>query len=149
MAKKVKVRLAESDWEVLFKKTPHQIGSTTIHLQPLSLEELSEIMDAFKKIQADGKFGTVKEIKEGMAAVGEDNIGMIIFKNAPDILSMMSNLDVTDVRGLPPLAAVELFNACLDVNLASQEALLKNFGVLAEKVTGLTEKATQMQLSAS
>lgn len=58
----------------------------------------------------------------------------LILSEAPEILSEMSGLDIEDVKRLPLHIGLELFSACLDVNLQSQESLVKNFKGLGGKV---------------
>ena len=84
----------------------------------------------------------------------EESVGMIqlvglIIKQAPEILSDMSGVAVADIKGLPLAPAVELFNQCLDVNIESQDSLLKNFKELGTKFQKLTqaEAPTRMKLA--
>lgn len=133
MAKNI-AKLKESDWEILFPAKDFVLGSTSLELTPLSITGLATvirkvtlIIDKVNLLEIDfNNFQTqVGKIVELVA---------LILSDAPDILSEMSGLDVDDVKRLPLDVAVSLFDACLDVNLSSQESLAKNFKGLGAKV---------------
>lgn len=142
MAEKVKkLRLAESDWDVLFKKTEYTIGTTTFAIKPLALEELVDVLNVFKNFQQTGvtKMTSVQDIKDLLGTPQQDGVALRILKSVPEVLSIMSGIDLADLKRLPPLEGIKLFNACLDVNLESQEELTKNLSQLAEKMGQLTQ----------
>lgn len=143
-----KVVLDQSDWDTLFKFQEYKLGNTTLKIYPLSLEELIRIVKTFAIIQRETEefqkaFSFKVELDEAGAPKPKDNsmlekLAQVILEKAPDVLSTMSGLDTQDVVGLPLLEALKLFNACVDVNLESQEDLVKNLQALSQKVTTLT-----------
>lgn len=148
-----KVSLDQADWDVLFKSKEYTIGSTVLKIYPLSLEELISVVKTFAVIQKEA--ATIQELvtprydEEGNPVPRDssilENLAQVIMEKAPSILSTMSGLNVDDVIGLPLLEAVKLFNACVDVNLESQEDLVKNLKALGQKVSTLTGAQSDMQ----
>jgi hypothetical protein len=133
VADKVK-KLAESDWEILFQATDYKIGSTVLELTPLSLASLARITRRLTAI-----VDKVSALELNLESLGSDASKIILLvelllTDCPEILSELSGLDVNDVQRLPLDIAVELFNVCVDVNLQSQDNLVKNFKGLGGKV---------------
>lgn len=145
MAKKnTVVRLKDTDWEELFPGTSFIIGGTEIFLTPLSLKsiatitgKLAGIANTFSNLET-----TIQDI-DNRSVEAVTGIVQVIVTEAPDILSEMSGLHPEDVQGLPLEVAVNLFNACLDVNLESQESLIKNFKSLGDKFSKFLSPAEE------
>lgn len=147
MAKrKDRVKLGDDDWKVLFPGEDFAIGSTTLRIEPLSLKGLSVVVDKLSRI-----IHQVVELDIDLDHLERDadkivNVVHLVVNEAPEILSEMSGLDKDDVAGLPIDLAVDLFNKCLDVNIASQESLTKNFKSLGDRLVkfmGSPTSATQ------
>ena len=137
---KQSISLTESDWDALFPKTDYVVGTTEIQIQPLSLESLAYIVEQVQVII--GEVAQLNFTAENFTS--EEGIGMIqlvslIIKQAPGILAEMSGIKKTDIQNLPLSPAVALFNKCLDVNIESQESLLKNFKELGTKFQAITQ----------
>jgi hypothetical protein len=138
-----KVKLSDSDWSVLFPQQTYKLGGTSLSLTPLSLTGLANIMAQVNVI--------VTKMEKLGVALGElvatpQNVTLLvttIVQDAPSILSELSGLDEGDVAKLPISVAVDLFSVCLDVNLSSQEGLVKNFKRLGEKVAQMTAMPLQ------
>jgi len=130
----VAVKLKESDWEVLFPAEDFKIGDTTLELTPLSLSSLATITRRLTSVV--DKIGALDLNLENITSEAGKIVQLValILGDAPEILAEMSNLDLNDVQRLPLDTAVALFSACLDVNLRSQESLVKNFKGLGGKV---------------
>ena len=141
MAKtKVKVRLKDTDWEALFPGEDFVIGSTTITIIPLSLKSIAAITAKLAKIGGSiSKLGvSLSQVdaelnKEANTILGLVDVVSTLLSEAPEILSEMSGLHTEDVQGLPLDTAVQLFAKCLDVNISSQEELVKNLKSLGSK----------------
>lgn len=142
--KKSTVRLSEFDWDVLFPSTDYPIGSTILKLKPLSIEDLVSVLNIFRRFENErfDSMTSVADIKKLAGSDEKEGAALKLIKAVPEVLSLLSGLDVEDVKGLPPIEALRLFNKCLDVNLESQEELTKNLQELAEKVADLTKGAT-------
>lgn len=134
-----KVTLNSEDWLALFPETNFKIGTTTLRLMPLTVSTVARVLKQLSGISS-------LLVEEGLTLkdLSRDNVPAIItlvsviMAQAPGILSEMSGLDEFDVQRLPLNVAVDLFIACLDLNLASQEGLVKNFNRLGEKIVALT-----------
>lgn len=133
-----KVTLNSEDWLALFPETNFKIGTTTLRLMPLTVSTVARVLKQLSGISS-------LLVEEGLTLkdLSRDNVPAIItlvsviMAQAPGILSEMSGLDEFDVQRLPLTVAVDLFIACLDLNLASQEGLVKNFNRLGEKIVAL------------
>lgn len=133
-----KVTLNNEDWLALFPETNFTIGTTTLRLMPLTVTSVARVLKQLSYISN-------LLVEEGLTLkdLSKDNVSAIIklvsviVEQAPGILSEMSGLDEFDVQRLPLNVAVDLFTACLDLNLASQEGLVKNFNRLGEKIVAL------------
>lgn len=135
MEKTVAVKLVESDWEMLFPVETFTIGQQTrLELTPLSLAGLARVSR-----QLTAVIGEIAELEVTLDDLTQNapkivQVVAIILDKSPGILADMSGLDIDDVQRLPLHIALELFNACLDINLTSQESLVKNFKGLGGKV---------------
>lgn len=128
------VKLKESDWEVLFPAEDFKIGETTLELIPLSLAGLATITR--RLTQMVDKVVALELSLDSLTSEAGKIVQLValILGDAPEILAEMSGVDLDDIKRLPLDVAVSLFSACLDVNLRSQESLLKNFKGLGGKV---------------
>ena len=133
MAKNV-VNLKASDWEILFPAEDFKIGSTTLELTPLSISglaavirKITAVIDKISALQID-----INDLQGNAGKIVE--LVALLLSDVPEVLPEMSGLDVEDVQRLPLDIAVALFDACLEVNLRSQESLTKNFKGLGVKV---------------
>ena len=147
---KQKVKLQESDWAALFPTKSFVIGTTTITIAPLSIEELSSVLNKLAlisdKIQEDLP---ETNLEDGVAksSITILNLVNVIMENSPDILSDIANIEVDDIQSLPLDKALELFNFCLDVNIESQDSLVKNFAALGEKIQKFMGNQSQTPLT--
>lgn len=131
---KERIKLKDSDWAVLFPAEDFVIGSTTLELTPLSLSGLAIVIRKITNIitKVSALELDVNNLQTDVEKLVE--LVSLILTDAPEILSEMSGIAAEDVQRLPLDAAVQLFGACLDVNLRSQESLAKNFQGLGAKV---------------
>lgn len=140
------VQLQDSDWETLFPGVEFTIGTTKLKLQPLALEDISLILKKVTMITSQ-----LSDLNLSMTDLTENSLKIVqlvelIVDEAPDILSQMSGLKESDVRALPLATSVELFNAALDVNIKSQEDLVKNFKGLADRFKTFTNPTARATL---
>lgn len=150
---KPQVKLQDSDWDALFPGEDYTIGSTTFKIVPLSVEDLSIVLKRISTItnQLATLEMQVKDFAEGEESRPVDSgerilrLVQLIVEEAPDILSQMSGLDVEDIKGLPITAAVDLFNKVLDVNIKSQDDLVKNFKGLADRFKKFTSPTVEQE----
>ncbi|RLF43929.1 MAG: hypothetical protein DRN17_05400 [Thermoplasmata archaeon] len=141
--KRATVSLSDNDWGSLFPITEHSIGNTTLNLEPLSLESLAFIVERLGIVSSEFKELSLS-IEDFASSDSTQMISLIqlIVTKAPEILSEMSGLVVADVKSLPLSESVALFNKCLDVNIESQDDLVKNFKELGMKFQKFTQPGT-------
>lgn len=136
---KQKVRLQDSDWASLFPSKKYVIGATEIEVSPLSIEELASILDKLSAI-SDKIQEAVPSLENLEDSVAKSSLTVIelvkiIMQESPDILSDLASVDVEDIKSLPLDKALDLFNFCLDVNIESQDSLIKNFNGLGDRLS--------------
>ena len=136
MADSGKVRLKDADWESLFPGTEYTIASTTFRIKPLSLKGLAYISTKFSQIGM--KIGalnlTLSDLDSGSRNItAMTELISTILEEAPEIISEMTGVHEDDIKNLPLDVVVDMFNVSLDVNLNSQEDLVKNLKSLGEK----------------
>jgi hypothetical protein len=68
-----------------------------------------------------------------------------ILEEAPEIISEMTGVHEDDIKNLPLDVVVDMFNVSLDVNLNSQEDLVKNLKSLGEKFNKFLGVETQQE----
>lgn len=146
---KKKVSLKDNDWKELFPGEEFKIGSTSLILEPLSLKGLSFVIDKISRIsESISKLEISFSDLKGSDFIKLTGLVHLIVLEAPEILAEMSGLESDDIKEIPLDKAVELFIKCLDINILSQESLIKNFkelGVKIEKFAGI-ESSPQMNL---
>jgi len=147
---KQKISLQDSDWDQLFPSKSFTIASTSIQVAPLSLEEISKVLNKLSSLAdslSDLNLGDGDGIAESglskEAGISVLSLVSTIMERSPDILSDISGLDEEDVKGLPLGTAVELFNFCLEVNISSQESLIKNLSKLGDQMARFTGNSQQ------
>lgn len=127
------------DLDSLFPGEPVTIGNTTIHIKPLSIEQIAVLS---RKITGLGK-------KLTDSGVTWDNynepknifqIGVIILENFPDVLEEAANVAIDDLKILPLELIVEIVDKIMSVNLKSKDALEKNFKSLTANFAPVKEK---------
>lgn len=128
------MKLNQDDWKMLFPCKTCLIGTTKLEIKPLSLKDIPKIMVYSRDI--------LEKIK------GEDFSTKTFFKillhvaESPEIISLMSGLDIEDVKNLPIDVFTSLATECIKINIGSGENLLKNLTALVENVTNILPMTT-------
>lgn len=138
------IRLKADDWDALFPGEDYIIASTTFKIVPLSLKGISTITNKLSKVAS--VFATIQMTLADMDSRNIEaitSVVQVLMDEAPEILSIMSGVHKDDIQKLPLTVAVDLFNKCLDVNIDSQESLVKNFKALGEKFNKFLGQETQ------
>ncbi len=121
------------DLESLFPGGTVEIGTQSIVIKPLGLEQISEIS---KRLT-----GVTKLLEK--VGVTFDNwnhpesilkIAGVLFDNFPDVLEEAANLDIADIKKMPIGLIARVVDKVIEVNLESKELLLKNFGSLIKRL---------------
>ena len=143
-----KVKLTDSDWDLLLPGKVVTLGNTILDVKPLGLEDLGSIIRRVSTIRDDlSKSGlTLENYSKGEGLM---KLTTILVEKIPDVLSDATGVAVEDIRKLPLTMTMSLLSAVIEVNLQSQEGLLKNFETLAENVTTLVGSISGKSLSSS
>ncbi|MBF0371754.1 MAG: hypothetical protein HQL52_20155 [Magnetococcales bacterium] len=130
------IQLQEDDWELLFnQQSKFKIGHTTLILRPLGLAQFAFVVKEIAAMAAEtGILGDEppQGIKSNMWRIPA--IAATIRERAPGVLATLSGLNEEDVERLPPVVAVELFKACVEINIKSQEMLEKKLQSMAGEI---------------
>lgn len=127
------------DLESLFPGGTVEIGTQSIVIKPLGLEQISEIS---KKLT-----GVTKMLEKVDVTFDNWNkpdsvikIAGVLFDNFPDVLEEAANLELNDIKKMPIGLIALIVDKVIEVNLESKELLLKNFGSLIKRLFPQTEK---------
>ena len=137
-------RIKDEDWNILFPGKEIMIGTTPITIKPLSVDQFTTVLRRITTHQ-----GRIVERfkKEKINLTNFDSpenklkLVSMIMDIVPEALADAANIDVDDTKRLPFHKALEILEAVLDVNIESQEGLVKNLKSLAEKMTSLMATA--------
>lgn len=120
-----KIKLSNSDWEILFATKIIFLGNQKIEIKPLSVEKvfkLITILGGFEDVEVDVLFTS-------------DNI--VRFKQEIGyFLSDHINVEEEDILNLPASKILEIIDAIVDID----RDLLGNFSSLMEKVKKMDKK---------
>ena len=121
------------DLESLFPGGTVEVGTQSLVIKPLGLEQISEIS---KRLT-----GVTKLLeKVGVTFDNWNNpesmlkIAGVLFDNFPDVLEEAANLDISDIKRMPIGLIAQIVDKVIEVNLESKELLLKNFGSLIKRL---------------
>lgn len=156
-----KVVLKDSDWDQIFNKETITIGTTTLVISALSVEEVAELALLIGAVKEDLKVLLVEASDD--LVVGSLNEGaklnfsmidvimkalpglaLVIQSKAPIVVSKLSGLHEKEVPRLPVNVLIDILSVCLTVNIKSLESLSKNFSSLAQKMSVLSQGITQL-----
>ena len=142
MAEKLRLDL---DLDSLLPGDTFQIGNQSILIRPLGLLQYKSIIFKIRSLMSDlkDKGITGKNYKDPDNLI---SLVELLVTKFPEILEEASNIHIDDLQVLPIEVLVGLTDKCLEVNLKSKEALIKNLVSLAGKVNSLTETQQQTDL---
>lgn len=134
------------DLDQLFPGATVTIGSQSIVIKPLGLEEIANLS---KKIKGWSSILAKSGVTVENFNTPENILKLVIMviENAPDILEEAANLELSDIKKLPIEVLVDIVTKIIEVNLKSKEDMAKNFKSLmkmlfpAEKETPKKEKS--------
>lgn len=115
-----------ADLDQLFPGGTVTIGSQSIIIKPLGLEEIANLS---KKIKGWSSILSELDITLENFNRPENIFKLVIMliENAPELLEEAANLDIDDIKKLPIEVIVDLVNKIIEVNLKSKEDMEKNF----------------------
>lgn len=127
----------KTDVEALLPGEEFQIGSQSVTIRPLSLQQYSFILGKLRALASYCKEQGITEenFQETLVFI---QLAEIILSKFPDILEEVSNIHIDDLQELPIEIIVSLIDKCLDVNLKAKESLMGNFKSLTGKMASLS-----------
>ena len=143
-----KVGLTEEDWNILLPGREFTVGKTTVYIEPLGLKDFVATVKRLDSIRVElATAGLTLENYSDPAGIVK--LATLIMDNVPDVLSDSSGIKESDLKKLPLGVIMNLLSVVLDVNIESQEGLLKNFTALAGKVVSLINSLSGRSLNSS
>lgn len=120
------------DLEALFPGSTLTIGSDTIIIRPLNIEQLAYLS---KKVSSLGTVLSEKNITMENFNTPENlfHIAVIVLENIPEVLEEAANVEIESLRKLPLDIIIQLIAKIIDENMKSKESLEKNFKSLIGK----------------
>ena len=125
------MKLNENDWKILFPGKIVKVGTQNINIKALGLKSLSDLIMSLEDVICACKDQGITLDNYQSHYVG---LASIILNESPEILALLTEIDVGDIKKLPVSVAVELLVKALEVNLESQEDLSKNLYALVGQV---------------
>ncbi len=120
------------DLDTLFPGETLEIGSCSILIRPLSIEQIANLS---KKITGLGNILTEKGVNWDNYDSPQNlfHLAVIILENFPEVLEEAANVSIDDLKVLPIEVIVQIVDKIIEVNLKSKEDLEKNFKSLTNK----------------
>jgi len=132
------IKLSDKDWEILLPEKPFKIGTQTIYLRPLTIEQISRGIAELNALREElAKRGI--DAENYQARLPE--VFECVLEHALGLLSEITGIEAEDLRRLPISIGVALLEAILEANgddfLALSERLRKMTDRLRGLVSGL------------
>ena len=111
---------------------------TKVLLFPTPTERLARVVAQIKSVMGELKeagltFENYNE-PENLITLAE-----VLMSRCPSVLSDASDIDLDDIRRLPPGEILVLLKGVIDINVKDRENLTKNFQSLTGAIKGLTK----------
>ena len=118
-----KLKLGEDDFKILFASEKIKLGTKTLEIKPLSMEQTFKVLDSLQKFVAE-------QNPDGKTDLLSSTTIYEWVKKVPYILSDIVNMEEEDLVKLPMGTIIEIFEKLIDVD----NSLVKNFLSLLQKV---------------
>ena len=134
----------KADLDALLPGEEFMIGSQSVTIRPLNLQQYRLIMG---KVRSLIEYCKSKGLTEDNFRETDKFIELveILLDKFPDLLEEVSNIHIDDLQELPVDVVVSLLDKCLEVNVKSKDSLMGNFKSLAEKMSSLNPQIGQNQ----
>lgn len=136
------IELSAEDFDVLLPAEPYTLGTKTLELRPLSLEDAKLVATLAARMYSEITVALVD------AGVTRDNwedhlpeIAAVVIAQSPAILGLMSGVTEDSIRRLPLAVAVELALACIEINTRDRDF----FGLLST-IRGMADRFSAMMV---
>ena len=139
--KKEKRKLTDEDWDLLLPGEEVKLGATRIDLKPLGFQEF---------VLTVRRLGQVRDVlaKEGLTLENFNEpenllkLVVVVMDEVPELLSDILDVDKADLQRVPVTTMVEVARKVIEINVKSQEGLLKNLTALARGMGEITSSVS-------
>ena len=139
--KKEKRKLTDEDWDLLLPGEEVKLGATRIDLKPLGFQEF---------VRTVRRLGQVRDVlaKEGLTLENFNEpenllkLVVVVMDEMPELLSDVLCIEKADLQRVPVTVMVEVARKVIEINVRSQEGLLKNLTALARGMGEITSSVS-------
>jgi hypothetical protein len=128
--------LIHIDFNSLLPGKIFNIGGENITIYPMNVEQLGQFSKHIEKLYPIFKEKALN-LKEGVSDEDIVVIFNIIMEHAPELLSILSGIDMESILLLPAAMALELLSIAIEANLESRTSFEKNSQSLIKLITPL------------
>lgn len=130
------INLSTDDWDDLLQGDTITLGKTTVVISPLGIAQLKnmslKVKALMEALAEKGINSSNFDAPENMA-----NTFTTLVERVPELMEEATGINRDDIARLPLAKGVELLRKVIEVNVKSQETLVKNLQALGEAMRGL------------
>lgn len=130
------INLSTDDWDDLLQGDTITLGKTTVVISPLGIAQLKnmslKVKALMEALAEKGVNSSNFDAPENMA-----NTFTTLVDRVPELMEEATGVNRDDIGRLPLAKGVELLRKVIEVNVKSQETLVKNLQALGEAMRGL------------
>ena len=130
------INLSTDDWDDLLQGDTITLGKTTVVISPLGIAQLKnmslKVKALMESLAEKGINSSNFDAPENMA-----NTFTTLVERVPELMEEATGINRDDIARLPLAKGVELLRKAIEVNVKSQETLVKNLQALGEAMRGL------------
>lgn len=122
MARAKPISLTEDDFEILLPGRDVQLGNTVVRIVPLQISDLTPLGVILSTAWPDFAHAIVDR------GITKDNyrdhfadLLEIMLDRVPQIIEMLSGVDVASIRRLPLITGTDLLQTCIEVNMRDRD----------------------------
>ena len=130
------INLSTDDWDDLLQGDTITLGKTTVVISPLGIAQLKnmslKVKALMEALAEKGINSSNFDAPDNMA-----NTFTTLVERVPELMEEATGINRDDIARLPLAKGVELLRKAIEVNVKSQETLVKNLQALGEAMRGL------------
>jgi len=128
------IKLSDKDWEILLPEKPFKIGTQTIYLRPLTIEQISRGIAELNALREElAKRGI--DAENYQARLPE--VFECVLDHALGLLSEITGIEAEDLRRLPVSVGVALLETIIEANGDDFLALAERLRAMSDRLRGL------------
>jgi len=136
-SKQDKRKLTDEDWDLLLPGKEVKLGNTRIEVKPLGFQEFVRTVRRLGEVreQLAGEGLTLENFNEPQNLL---KLVGVVMDEIPELMSDVLCVEQADLELVPVTVMVDVARTVIEVNVKSQEGLLKNLTALARGMGEIT-----------